>query len=46
MKGKTEYAASVLEFGATGGVMQAKMANADEAVWQDMSEEATDELEG
>ena len=26
--------------------MQAKMANTDKAIWQDMGEEATDELEG
>ena len=45
-KRQTEDAACVLEFGAARGMMQAKMANADKALWQDMGEEATDELDG
>jgi len=45
-KGQSQEAASLLEFGAARTMMQPKMTNADKAIWQDMREEATDELAG
>lgn len=44
-KRQTQNAASLLKFGAAGGVMQAKMTDADKAIGQDMREKAADKLE-
>ena len=46
LKGETEQATSVLEFGAAGRMMQAEVADADKTIGQDMREEATDEFGG
>ena len=46
LKGETKCATSVLEFGATGGMMETEVADADKAGGQDMGEEATDKLMG
>ena len=45
LKRETQDTASVLELGAAGGVMQAKVTNADKAIGEDMREETADKLE-
>src|SRR5512145_1958508 len=44
LKGETEEPASMLEFGATGGMMQTKVTNADKTFRQDMREKTMDKL--
>ena len=46
LKRQTQDTASVLEFCAAGGVMQAKMANADKAIGKNMREKTADKLRG
>jgi hypothetical protein len=45
-KRKTQNAASLLEFGAAGTVMQTKMTDAHKAIRQNMGEKAADEFHG
>jgi len=44
LKRETEEAASVLEFGAAGTIVQTEMANADKAFGEDMREKTMDKL--
>ena len=45
-KGQTQNAASLLEFGAAGTIVQTKMADTDKAIGQDMGEKTADKLRG